>query len=127
MILLMQRLMMDIHPIKTEKDYDRSLQEIERLWGSPVESSDGEKLDILLILVEDYEAKHYPIAPPDPIEAIKFRMEQSGIKRKDLEPLLTSRGRISEIFSKKRDLSLNMIRKLHHELHIPLESLINEY
>lgn len=119
--------MMDIHPIKTEKDYDRSLQEIERLWGSPVESSDGEKLDILLILVEDYEAKHYPIAPPDPIEAIKFRMEQSGIKRKDLEPLLSSRGRISEIFSKKRDLSLNMIRKLHHELHIPLESLINEY
>ncbi len=83
------------------------------------------KLDILLVLVEAYENEHYAIDPPDPIEVIKFRMEQSGLTRKDLEPLLGSRGRISEIFSKKRDLSLNMIRKLHNDLHIPLESLIN--
>jgi len=121
----MQRLMMDIRPIKTENDYENSLQEIERLWGSPTDSPDGDKLDVLLILVEDYEDKHYPIALPDPIEAIKFRMEQSGLSRKDLEPLLGSRGRISEIFSKKRELSLNMIRKLHKNLHIPLESLVN--
>ena len=121
----MQRLMMDIRPIKTENDYKNSLQEIERLWGSPTDSPDGDKLDVLLVLVEDYEDKHYPIASPDPIEAIKFRMEQSGLSRKDLEPLLGSRGRISEIFSKKRELSLNMIRKLHKNLHIPLESLVN--
>ena len=116
---------MDIHPIKTEIDYDNSLHEVEQLWGAAEGSSDGDKLDILLTLIEAYEAIHYPIAPPDPIEAIKFRMEQSGLTRKDLEPFLGSRGRVSEIFSKKRDLSLNMIRKLHHDLHIPLESLIN--
>jgi HTH-type transcriptional regulator / antitoxin HigA len=121
----MQRFMMDIHPIKTENDYENSLQEIEKLWGSPTNTPDGEKLDVLLILVEDYEEKHYPIDLPDPIEAIKFRMEQSGLSRKDLEPLLGSRGRVSEILSKKRDLSLNMIRKLHNDLHIPLESLVN--
>lgn len=125
MTKLTRRLIMDIHPIKTEKDYENGLQEIEKLWGSPIETPEGEKLDILLILVEDYETKHYPISPPDPIEAIKFRMEQSGLSRKDLEPLLGSRGRISEIFSRKRDLSLNMIKKLHHDLHIPLESLVN--
>ncbi|MCP4413750.1 MAG: helix-turn-helix domain-containing protein [Gammaproteobacteria bacterium] len=118
-------MMMDIHPIKTEIDYDNSLHEIELLWGSPENTLAGEKLDILLVLVEAYENEHYTIDPPDPIEAIKFRMEQSGLTRKDLEPFLGSRGRISEIFSKKRDLSLNMIRKLHNDLHIPLESLIN--
>jgi len=117
--------MMDIRPIKTEKDYELNLEEIEKLWGSPENSKEGEKLDVLLILVGDYEDKHYPISPPDPIDAIKFRMEQSGLTRKDLEPYLGSRGRISEIFSRKRDLSLNMIRKLHHHLKIPLESLVN--
>lgn len=116
---------MNIHPIKTEIDYENSLHEIEKLWGSPEETPAGEKLDILIILVEAYENEHYKIDPPDPIEAIKFRMEQSGLTRKDLEPFLGSRGRVSEIFSKKRDLSLNMIRKLHSELHIPFESLIN--
>ena len=116
---------MDIHPIKTELDYENSLHEVERLWGSAEKTPDGERLDVLLVLVEYYEAKHHPIEPPDPIEAIKFRMEQSGLSRKDLEPYLGSRGRVSEIFSKKRDLSLSMIRKLHNELHIPLESLIN--
>lgn len=122
---LMQRHTMDIHPVKTEQDYDKALQEIEKLWGSPEGTKNGEKLDILLVLVEAYEAKHYPISPPDPIEAIKFRMEQQGLTRKDLEPLIGSRGRISEIFAKKRDLSLSMIKKLHHDLHIPYESLIN--
>ncbi len=117
--------MMDIRPIKTEEDYELNLEEIEKLWGAPENSKEGEKLDVLLILVGDYEDKYYPIPPPDPIDAIKFRMEQSGLTRKDLEPFLGSRGRISEIFSKKRDLSLNMIRKLHHHLQIPLESLVN--
>lgn len=116
---------MDIRPIKTEADYEKSLDEIEKLWGAPENSKEGEKLDILLVLVEDYEEKHYPMPPPDPIDAIKFRMEQSGLTRKDLEPYIGSRGRISEIFSRKRDLSLNMIKKLHQHLQIPLESLVN--
>jgi len=115
---------MNIHPIKTETDYEYSLAEIERLWGAPEGTDDGDKIDILLVLVEAYEAKHYPISPPDPIEAIKFRMEQDGLTRKDLESYLGSRGRVSEIFSRKRELSLNMIRRLHYSLHIPLESLI---
>ncbi|MDQ7089886.1 MAG: transcriptional regulator [Methylococcales bacterium] len=92
---------MDIQPIKTEQDYENSLHRIEQLWGSPENSVEGDELDILLVLVEAYETKHYPIALPDPVDAIKFRMEQSGLTRKDLEPFLGSRGRISEIFSKK--------------------------
>ncbi len=87
MTSLMQRHTMDIYRVKTEQDYDKALQEIEKLWGSPEGTKNGEKLDILLVLVEAYEAKHYPIAPPDPIEAIKFRMEQQGLTKKDLDPL----------------------------------------
>lgn len=84
---------MDIYPIKTEADYDTALAEIERLWGAVAGSPDGDRLDILLALVESYEARHYPILPPGPIEAIKFRMEQMSLTRRDLEPLIGSRGR----------------------------------
>jgi HTH-type transcriptional regulator/antitoxin HigA len=118
--------MMDIRPLKTEADYDQALAEIERLWGAPEGSADGDHLDVLLVLVEAYEAKHHPIAPPDPVEAIKFRMEQMGLTRKDLEPLLGPRNRVSEILNRRRALSLNMIRKLHSQWFIPLESLIKE-
>jgi HTH-type transcriptional regulator/antitoxin HigA len=117
--------MMDIRPIKTEEDYEKSLEIIEKYWGSSENSKEGEKLDILLVLVEDYENKYYPISAPDPIDAIRFRMEQLGLRRKDLEPFIGSRGRVSEIFSKKRTLSLKMIKKLHNNLNIPLESLVN--
>ena len=116
---------MDIRPIKTEEDYEQSLEIIEKLWGASENSKEGEQLDILLVLVEDYENKHYPISAPDPIDAIRFRMEQLGLTRKDLEPFIGSRGRVSEIFSKKRNLSLKMIKKLHSNLNIPLESLVN--
>ena len=115
---------MDIQPIRTEKDYDRALAEVERLWGAKQGTPDGDKLDILIVLVEDYENKHHPIDSPDPIEAIKFRMEQMGLTRRDLEPYLGSRGRVSEVLNRQRGLSLNMIRKLHKGLAIPLESLI---
>jgi HTH-type transcriptional regulator / antitoxin HigA len=115
---------MDIRPIKTEADYERALGEIERLWGAAADTPKGDKLDILLTLVEAYEQAHYPIDPPDPVEAIKFRMEQMGLTRKDLEPYLGKRGRVAEVLNRQRKLSLNMIRRLHTHLHIPLESLI---
>jgi len=114
----------EIQPIKTEADYDAALAEVDRLWGSPEGTADGDRLDVLLVLVESYEAQHYPIAPPDPIEAIKFRMDQMNLTRKDLEPMIGSRARVAEIINRRRSLSLPMIRKLHSELHIPLESLI---
>jgi HTH-type transcriptional regulator/antitoxin HigA len=117
---------MEIQPVKTEADYEAALEEIDRLWGSPEGSEDGDRLDVFLVLVESYESKHHAIAPPDPIEAIKFRMEQMNLTRKDLEPYIGSRGRISEVFNRHRSLSLPMIRKLHRALHIPLESLIHE-
>jgi len=119
-----KRYNMDIHPIRTEKDYDAALAEIERLWGSKPRTPNGDRLDVLLILVESYEAKNHPIDPPDPVDAIKFRMEQMNLTRKDLEPLIGPRGRVAEVINRRRPLSLAMIRSLHRKLHIPLESLI---
>jgi len=118
--------MMDIQPINTEKDYEQSLAEIEMLWGAELGTPKGDKLDVLLVLVEDYENKHHQISPPDPVEAIKFRMEQMNLTRKDLEPYIGSRGRVSEILNYRRGLSLSMIRNLHSKLSIPLECLIND-
>lgn len=115
---------MKIQAIKTEAHYDAALAEIDKLWGSPEGSAAGDRLDVLLVLVESYEAQHHPITPPDPVEAIKFRMEQMNLKRKDLEPFIGSRARVAEVINRRRSLSLPMIRKLHHSLHIPLESLI---
>jgi HTH-type transcriptional regulator/antitoxin HigA len=115
---------MNIRPIKTEADYGHAIREIEQLWGAAVNTPKGDTLDILLTLVEAYEQAHYPIDPPDPIEAIKFRMAQQGLTRKDLEPYLGKRGRVAEVLNRQRKLSLNMIRRLHTQLHIPLESLI---
>ncbi len=117
---------MDIHPIKNEKNYEKALAEIERLWGADEGTKDGDKLDVLLVLVEAYENKHHQILPPDPVEAIKFRMEQMNLSRKDLEPYIGSRGRVSDVLSHRRGLSLNMIRNLHSNLSIPLESLIGK-
>jgi len=115
---------MKIQPIRTEADYEKALASIERLWGAEPGTPNGDRLDVLLILVEDYEAKHHPIDPPDPVEAIKFRMEQMNLSRKDLEPMIGSRGRVTEIINRRRPLSLPMIRNLHAKLRIPLESLI---
>jgi len=114
---------MNIRPIKTEADYDEALVAIERLWGAKPGTPNGDALDVLLVLTENYEAKHHPIDPPDPVEAIKFRMEQMNLSRKDLEPLIGPRGRVAEVINRRRALSLEMIRKLHRKLHIPLESL----
>jgi HTH-type transcriptional regulator/antitoxin HigA len=120
---------MKIKPIKTEVDYERVLKEIERLMEIGVEPDTpaGDCLDVLVTLVEAYEAKHYPMELPDPIEAIKIRMDDLEMTRKDLEPLIGSRGRVSEVLNRKRLLTLSMIRKLHEALHIPLEVLAQPY
>lgn len=117
---------MHIQPIKNEQDYESALAEVESLWGAEQGTEDGDKLDIWLVLIEDYENKHHQISPPDPVEAIKFRMEQMNLSRKDIEPYIGSRGRVSEILNRRRGLSLNMVRALHANLSIPLESLMHE-
>ncbi len=120
---------MEIKPIKTEVDYDAALTEVEWLMESGVEpdTPEGDRLEVLVTLVEAYEAQHYPMGLPDPIEAVKSRMEDLELTRKDLEPLIGSRGRVSEILNRKRLLTMPMIRKLHEVLHIPLEVLTQPY
>lgn len=119
---------MDIRPIHTEADYKATLKEISALMESDPDpgSPEGDRLDILATLVQAYEAKHFPIAAPDPVEAIRFRMEQSGLSVKDLEPLIGKSNRVYEILSRKRPLTLAMIRRLHRSLGIPAEALIAE-
>ena len=118
---------MDIRPIKTAADYVATLQEIEGLMEAAPDTPQGDRLDVLVTLVEAYEARHYPIAAPDPIAAIVHRMEALGLTRKDLAPLLGGRGRVSEVLARKRPLSLRMIRKLAKTLHIPADVLIQPY
>jgi HTH-type transcriptional regulator/antitoxin HigA len=118
---------MNIKPIKTKKDYDKALKRIEELWGAKENTPVGDEFEILFTLVEAYEEKHYPIPPPHPIEAIRFRIEQGTIDDKELTKMLGGRSRKSEILSGKRKLSLNMIRTLHKKLKIPVETLINAY
>lgn len=113
-----------LRPIRTKADYNAALKEISSLLDSPPGSGASERLELLSILVEAYEDRHHPIAPPDPIEAIKFRMEQQGLTRRDLEPFIGSRARVSEVLNRKRPLSVEMIRKLHAGLGIPAEVLI---
>jgi len=115
---------MDIKPIKTEADYQAALKEIESLMMAAIDTLEGEKLDVLTTLVEAYEAKHFPVDLPDPVEAIKFEMDRRGLTVKDLEPLIGKSNRVYEILNYKRSLSLKMIWKLHEGLGIPAESLI---
>ncbi len=115
---------MNIRPVRTEADHRRALREIEKLWGAKKGTSRGDRLDVLVTLVEDYERRHHPIGPPDPIEAIRFRMDQEGWSRADLARLLGGRNRVSEVFSRRRALSVGMIRKLHEGLGIPADVLI---
>ncbi len=115
---------MDIRPIKTEADYERTLARIQVLMDAERDSDAGDELDVLTTLVDAYEAQHFPIEPADPVEAILFRMEQQGLSRQDLEPYLGSRQRVSEVLNRRRALSLEMIRRLHEGLGIPLENLI---
>lgn len=117
---------MEIRPIRTDADYKVALKDASRLMESDPDfgTPEGDHLDVLATLVQAYEAKHYPIDLPDPIEAIKFRMDQAGLTAKDLEPMIGQRNRVYEILNRKRALTLPMIWKLHQQLGIPAESLI---
>ena len=118
---------MNIKPIKTEEDYNNTLHQIEKLMDAKPNTPQMDELEVLTTLVEAYEAQHYVIDAPDPIEAIKFRMEQEGLKQKDLVNIVGSKSRVSEILNKKRKLTIEMIRNLHTRLHIPVESLFLDY
>jgi HTH-type transcriptional regulator / antitoxin HigA len=118
--------MQDIKPIHTQADHKAALAEIERLWDAVPGSPEFDRLDVLGTLVDAYERAHVPILPPDPVEAILFRLEQQGRTRKELQPILGTRARVSEILNRQRSLTLAMIRALHRELEIPLDVLVAE-
>jgi HTH-type transcriptional regulator / antitoxin HigA len=118
---------MEIKPLKTEIDYEAALAEIAQLMGAEPDTPEGDRLDVLVTLVEAWEAKHFPIEAPDPIEVIKHRMEAQGLTRRDLEPMLGSRSRVSEVLSRRRPLSLTMIRRLSRDMRIPADLLIQPY
>ena len=117
---------MDIKPIRTKADHRAALKEIEALMSARQGTPEGERLDVLVTLVEAYERKHFPMDLPDPIEAIRFSMEQKGLTTKDLVPMIGQINRVYEVLNGKRPLTLQMIRRLHRELGIPAESLIRE-
>jgi len=115
---------MDVQPIKTKRDYLRTLKQIESLMDARRDTPEGDRLDVLVTLVEAWEAKHYRLGLPDPVEAIKYHMEQKGLEPRDLIPFIGSRNRVYEILNGKRPLTLRMVRRLHEGLGIPAESLI---
>jgi HTH-type transcriptional regulator / antitoxin HigA len=118
---------MQIKPIRTEADYDAALEEIDRLMDAEPNTKDGDRLDILTTLVEVYEGVHHPIEAPDPITALEYFMEQRGLTRADLVPLLGSRSRVSEILNRRRRLTIEMAWRLHRELGMPAEAVIKPY
>lgn len=118
---------MDIKAIKSEQDYDQALKHLEKIFHAEADTPEGNEAEVLSILIEKYEDEHYPIGMPDPIEAIKFRMEQMNMNQKDLAEIMGFTSRVSEVLNRKRKLTLNMIRKLSVALHIPTEVLIQEY
>ena len=118
---------MEIKPIKTEKDYNQALERLETIFDAQLGSAEGDELEVLGILIDKYENEHFPIGLPDPIEAIKFRMEQMGYNQNDLANIVGLKSRASEILNRKRKLSLEMIRQLHERLNIPTDVLIQTY
>lgn len=118
---------MKIKPIKTNNDYEKALERLEDIFDAKMETKQGDELEILTILIEKYEKEIYPIEMPDPIEAIKFRMEQLGMKQKDLAEVMGFKSRVSEILNRKRKLTIDMIRNLNQKLNIPSEVLIQNY
>ncbi len=115
---------MNIKPIRNDKDLLEAFRHLEKIFQAKEGTPEADEMEILVTLIEAYENKNYPISPPDPIEAIKFRMDQQGLTARDLETFIGSSGRVSEILNRKRPLSLRMIKRLHHGLNIPYESLL---
>jgi len=118
---------MEIKPIKTEKDYDKALKRLELIFDAAPNSKDGDEAEILSLLIDNYENKHYPIDSPDPIEAIKIRMEEMNLKQKDLVGIIGGKSRVSEVLNKKKKLTVEMIRELEQILHISASVLVNNY
>ncbi len=116
---------MKLKPIRSDRELNRALERIEELWGAKSGTPKGDELDVLMLLVEKYEEEHFAIPASDPVAAIKFLMEQNDLTRKDLEPYIGSSGRVSEVLTRKRNLTLPMIKRLHKGLRIPYESLIH--
>ena len=118
---------MELRPLKTKRDYQAALKEAENLWSARADSKDADRLEVLVLLIQAYEAVHYPIPDPDPIDFLHHVMEARGLTRKDLEPYIGSRARVAEVLNRVRPLSLEMIRRLAAELKIPAEVLIKSY
>ena len=116
---------MNIKPIRNDHDLRAAFARLEAIFQAPDGSPEADEMEVLVALVEAYENKHYPVGPADPVEAIKFRMEQQGLAAKDLEPYIGSSGRVSEVLDRKRSLSLRMVKRLHDGLKIPYESLLS--
>jgi HTH-type transcriptional regulator/antitoxin HigA len=118
---------MRIKPIKTEADYEAALEEVERLFNAKPNTPEADRLEVFTTLIEAYEERHYSIPSPDPIEAILYHMESRGLSRRDLEPFIGSRARVSEVLNRRRSLTIEMIRNLNKGLEIPAEVLIQPY
>ncbi len=118
---------MELKPIRNKREYQACLAEAERLWDARPHTLEGDRLEVLVLLIQTYEAKHYPIADPDPIMFLQHAMEARGLKRKDLEPYIGSRARVAEVLNRVRPLSLEMIRRLSEGLGLPAEVLIQRY
>ena len=120
----MTRPSITIKPIRSEKDLRAAFKRLDVIFQAPAGTPEADEMEVLVTLIEAYENKHYPISPPDPVEAIKFRMEQQGLSPADLQPYIGASGRVSEVLSRKRPLSLRMVKRLHEGLNIPYESLL---
>ena len=118
---------MNIKPIRTEKDYEKALKRLEKIFDSSPKSKEGDEAEILSLLIENYENQYFPIAAPDPIEAIKIRMEEMNMKQKDLVGVIGGKSRVSEVLNKKKRLTVDMIRKLEKMLHLSASILVTDY
>ncbi|MGD8782047.1 MAG: transcriptional regulator [Ignavibacteria bacterium] len=118
---------MKIKPIKSEEDYQKALKRLEKIFDAPAESKEGDEAEILSLLIENYENQYYPIDAPDPIEAIKIRMEEMNIKQKDLVGIIGGKSRVSEVLNKKKRLTVDMIRELEKKLHLSASILVSNY
>ena len=118
---------MKLKKIKTKKEYESAMEKFENIFQAKAGTPESDDADVLALLIEDYENRHFVIEAPNPIDAIKYRMEQQGLTNKDLAEILGFKSRVTDIFKKNRKLNLAMVRKLHNTLHIPLQSLVKEY